>query len=110
MHPLSDILPGVCQMLDLDGKVHEMAYLALWNAQAERILGKLRADRTEATHFKKHANGSMSLCVAVDHPTLMSELGFFTPQLVAAMNRAGSQTRVYIKKIQWYLRSKKKTP
>lgn len=100
LNSLADVLPGLCQELDLENKVNELAFLRLWSSQASALLGPETASQTKAVKLRKQGN-LLTLLVKVAHPALASELGFHTEALQAALNRFEPQTRITIHRIQF---------
>lgn len=95
----SDVLPKVCQDLELDKKVNEMALLALWTRQVEVVVGKVAADNTRAVRLRKKGYQTV-LSVKVTNASLASELGFHVPALKESLNAFSPQTGLSIDLIQ----------
>lgn len=100
LNTLADILPGLCQELDWENKVNELAFLRLWPSQAAALLGPEMASQTRAVKLRKQGN-RLILQVKVAHATLAAELGFYTQTLIAALNHFEPQTRIAIHQIKF---------
>jgi hypothetical protein len=96
---LADILPAVCRDLALDHKVNELALLALWPSQVEKLSGAVAAAQSKAIRLKKQGNRTI-LVVKVASAALASELGFQAPALKEALNRFHPQTGIVLDQIQ----------
>jgi hypothetical protein len=96
---LADVLPGVCEGLELDKKIHEMALLALWPKQVALLAGSHAAENSRAVRLKKQGYQTI-LLVRVAQAALASELGFQVPALKEALNRFTPQTGLTIDHIQ----------
>lgn len=96
---LANVLPGVCDGLQLDKKINEMALLALFSKQVEGLCGKVAADGTRAMRLKKQGY-KMLLVVKVSNAALASELTFQVPALKEALNRFQPQTGITVDQIQ----------
>jgi len=99
LNSLAQVLPGVCDGLQLDKKINELAFLALWPRQAEGICGKSTAESTKAIKLKKQGE-KIILLVKVAHAALASELGFQLPAMKEALNRFHPQTGISVDHIQ----------
>lgn len=95
----SDVLPKVCQNLDLDKKVNEMALLALWPKQVAGIAGQVAASNTKAVRLRKQGYQTI-LSVTVSNAALASELSFQIPALKEALNRFTPQTGLTVDQIK----------
>jgi hypothetical protein len=100
LNTLADVLPGLCQELDLENKVNELAFLRLWSSQASALLGPGMASQTQAVKLRKQGN-RLTLLVRTAHPALASELGFHAQALIEALNQFEPQTRLAIHRIQF---------
>jgi hypothetical protein len=96
---LAQVLPGVCDGLQLDKKINELAVLALWPRQVEGICGKIAMENSKAVRLKKQGNRTL-LMVKVQHATLASELAFHLSGLKDALNRFHPQTGITVDMIQ----------
>jgi hypothetical protein len=99
LNSLAQVLPGVCDNLQLDKKINEMAFLALWPRQVEGICGKVAAENTRAFKLRKQGDKTV-LMVKVTHATLASELGFQVTSIMEALNRFQPQTGIFADQIQ----------
>jgi len=95
----AQVLPGVCDGLQLDRKINEMAFLALWPKQVEGICGKIAAENSRAVRLAKQGD-KICLFVKVVHATLASEMGFQVPALKEALNRYQPQTGITVDQIR----------
>jgi hypothetical protein len=100
LNSLAEVLPGLCQELDLENKVNELAFLRLWPSQASAIVGQEMASQTQAVKLRKQGN-RVTLLVRVAHPALASELGFYAQAFIDALNHFEPQTRIVIHRIQF---------
>lgn len=96
---LADVLPGLCQNLELDKKVNEMALLALWPRQMEILMGPEFLQNTRAIRLKKRGYQRI-LFVKVSNASLASALSFQLPVLKAALNGFSPQTGLTVDDIQ----------
>jgi hypothetical protein len=96
---LAQVLPGVCDGLQLDKKINEMALLALFPGQVEGLCGQVAAQGTRAIRLKKQGY-KMLLVVKVSNAALASELTFQVPALKEALNRFQPQTGITVDQIQ----------
>ena len=96
---LAQVLPGVCDGLQLDKKINELAVLALWPRQVEGICGKIAMENSKAVRLKKQGNKTL-LMVKVQHAALASELAFHLGDLKDALNRFHPQTGITVDVIQ----------
>ncbi len=95
----SEVLPQVCQNLQLDKKVNEMAFLSLWPSQVAGIAGKTAAEQTQAVRLRKQGYKTI-LAVKVSNAALATELSFHVPALKDALNAFKPQTGLSIDQIQ----------
>jgi hypothetical protein len=96
---LANVLPGVCDGLQLDKKINELALMALWPKQVEGLCGKVAADSTRAVRLKKQGYKTL-LMVKVSNSALASELSFQVHALKDALNRFQPQTGITVDQIQ----------
>jgi len=96
---LAQVLPGVCDGLQLDKKINELAVLALWPRQVEGICGKIAMENSKAVRLKKQGDRTL-LLVKVKHATLASELAFHLGALKDTLNRFHPQTGITVDVIQ----------
>ena len=97
---LAGVLPALCQELDFDRKVNELAFLRLWAFQATAVIGAELASQTKAIKLRRQG-ARVILMVKVSHATLASELSFHTKTLQDALNQFEPQTGVRIHQIQF---------
>jgi hypothetical protein len=95
----ADILPQVCQNLELDKKVNELALLALWPVQVAGVAGQAASQNTRAVRLIKQGYQTI-LAVKVSNASLASELSFHVPVLKAALNGYKAQTGLTIDQIK----------
>lgn len=95
----SEVLPKVCQDLELDKKVNEMALLALWPAQVAGLAGQSASENTRAIRLRKQGYQTI-LSVKVTNAALASELSFHIPSLKAALNGYKAQTGLTVDQIK----------
>lgn len=100
LNSLADVLPGLCQELDLENKVNELAFLRLWPSQVTALMGLESASQTQAIKLRKQGN-RLTLLVRVAHAALASELSFHVQALQAALNGFEPQTSIRIDRIQF---------
>ena len=96
---LAQVLPGVCDNLQLDKKINELAFLALWPRQVAGLCGQVTADNTKAIKLKKQGYKTI-LLVRVSNAALASELSFQIAILKEVLNRFQPQTGIAIDHIQ----------
>lgn len=96
---LADILPALCQDLDLDKKVNELALMALWPKQVAGIAGQVAADHSKAVRLKKQGHQT-TLLVRVSNAAMASELSFQVPAIKEALNKFSPQTGLTVDQIQ----------
>lgn len=96
---LADVLPGLCQDLELDKKVNELALLALWPKQVAMVAGQVAADHSKAIRLKKQGYKT-TLLVRVSNAALASEMTFQIPVIQEALNRFSPQTGIAVDHIQ----------
>lgn len=95
----SDVLPQICQNLELDKKVNEMALLALWPNQVSQLAGAVIGQNTRAVRLRKQGYQTV-LLVKVANAALASELTFHIPALLNALNGYKAQTGLTVDRIQ----------
>lgn len=96
---LSDVLPVLYRDLDMEKKVNEFAFLALWPKLVETLAGPMMASQTRAIRLKKQGYRT-HLLVKVSNAVLASELGFQLLALKDALNGYHPQTGIQIDQIQ----------
>ena len=101
---LANVLPGVCDGLQLDKKINELALLALFPRQVEGLCGKVAAEGTRAIRLRKQGY-KMVLLVKVANAALASELTFQVSVLKDALNRFQPQPGITVDQIQWVVGS-----
>lgn len=99
LNSLADVLPGVCQNLQLDKKINEMALMALWPKQVEGIAGKTASENSKAIQLKKQGYQT-TLLVRVSNAVMASELSFHVMMLKEALNKFTPQTGITVDRIQ----------
>ncbi|WP_303672796.1 DUF721 domain-containing protein [Vampirovibrio chlorellavorus] len=95
----SEVLPQICQNLELDKKVNEMALLALWPQQVSQLAGATLGQNTRAVRLRKQGYQTV-LFVKVANAALASELTFHIPVLLNALNGYKAQTGLTVDRIQ----------
>lgn len=96
----SDVLPQLCQSLELDKKVNELALLALWPQQVTAVMGQSQvAQQSRAVRLRKQGY-QMVLAVKVANAALASEMSFHLPALIGRLNAFKAQTGLTVDRIQ----------
>lgn len=91
---LSDVLPQVSALLNLEQKVQEFGVLSLW----QRVVDPRFVAMTQAVGLKKIGSDRV-MQVHCSHPTVASELSFNLPLYVAEINRYAHETGLKIDRI-----------
>jgi hypothetical protein len=107
LNSLADVLPVLCEQLDLENKVNELAFLRLWPSRVTELMGLEAASQTQAVKLRKQGN-RLTLLVKVAHAALAAELGFHVLALQTALNQFEPQTGISIHRIQFVVGSIKK--
>jgi hypothetical protein len=94
-----DVLPTLYRDLEMDKKVNEFAFLALWPQVVCAAVGMDIATQTQAIRLKKQGNRTI-LLAKVSCSALASELSFYTSTLQQALNAYAPQTGITIQRIQ----------
>ena len=91
---LQAIFPTVAKKIGFDKKLAELALLAAWNG----IVGNPLAATTKAIKIQQRGN-QQRLLVAVQNPSLATELSFQLTQLLSKLNKLAPQTGITLQGI-----------
>ena len=104
---LADILPALCETMQLDEKVGELSVLRLWPTVLSQVLHDDRFIAcSQGARILQQADRNI-LIVRVENATLAGELSFAREQLLATLNTYTPQTGIHLHEIRLQVASLK---